>query len=87
MHEFLSTKFRHNPGMDPHITLYLFKHRDPWFEVSDLKKRVEVQAKNINQTERTCKELWDIVDFMTEKANRLSKNRIKKREKGGCRGP
>ena len=57
--------------MAPHITLYLFEHRDPRLEVSDLKHRLVEQAKHLNQMEKTCKELRARVDSLTEKANRI----------------
>ena len=40
MDDFLRTQLLQHPEVDPHITVYLFEHRAPWFEVSDLKKRV-----------------------------------------------
>ena len=59
--------------MDPHITLYFFEHSYPWVEVSYLEQRVEAQAKTLNKMEKTCKELRDRVDLITEKVNILGK--------------
>ena len=73
MHDFLRTQLRQHPKMAPHITLYLFEHGAPRVEVSALKQRVEAQAKNINQTEKTCNKLRARVDSLTDKANKISK--------------
>ena len=70
---FLQTELLQNTEVDPHINLYLFEHRAPRVEVSDLKQRVEAQAKTLNKMEKTRKELWARVDLLTEKANILSK--------------
>ena len=72
MNDFLRTQFRQHPEVAPHIKLYLFEHRAPRVEVSDLKQRVEAQDKNLNQTGKTCKELQARVGLLTEKSNRLS---------------
>ena len=45
MHDFLQTQFLHHPEVDPYITIYLFKHRDPRVEVYNLKQRVEAKEK------------------------------------------
>ena len=73
MDEFLQTQFRQHPEVDPHITLYLFKHRAPQVEVSALKQRVEAQSKALNKMEKTCKELRDRFYSLTDKANKLIK--------------
>ena len=57
MDDFLWTQFYQHPEVAPHITLYLFEHRSPWFEVSALKQILEAQVKTLNQMEKTCKEL------------------------------
>ena len=69
----MGTQFRQHPEVDPHTTLYLFEHRPPQVEVLALKHIVEAQDKDLNKMEKTCKELWARVDFLMEKANRLSK--------------
>ena len=50
---FFRTQFFQYPEMYPHITLYLFENRSIQVEVSDLKHKVEVQAKTLNQMEKT----------------------------------
>ena len=60
-------KSRQNPEVDTHITLYMFEHRDHRVEVLGLKQIVDAQAKTLNQIEKTCKELWAIVDTLTDK--------------------
>ena len=73
MGDFLWTQFCHHPEVEPHITFYLFEHRNPWVEVLALKQRVEAKAKNLSQMENTCKELRSRVDSLTAKGNRLRK--------------
>ena len=41
MDGFLQTQLHQHMEVAPDIKLYLFEHRDPRFEVSDLKHRVE----------------------------------------------
>ena len=77
MENLLGSQLRQHLEVAPHITLYLFKHRALRVEVVSLKQKVEVQAKNINQMEKTCKELRSRVYLLTDKANRLSNNRIR----------
>ena len=40
-------------------------------EVSASKQGVEVHAKNLNQTENTCKEILPRIDYIIDKDNRL----------------
>ena len=73
MYDLLRTQFCQHPEVAPHIMLYLFEHITPLVEMSALKQIVESQPKNINKTEKTCKELRTKVDSLTEKTNRLIK--------------
>ena len=73
MEKFLWEKFRHNPEVASHITLYIFKHWAPKVEVAELRKKVELQYNMISHMEKTCKELQLRVDYLTDKENRLGK--------------
>ena len=69
--EFLHAQFWQHPEVDHHITLYMFDHRAPSFEVVALRQKVYIQSLTTTQMENTFKELWSNVDFLTDKSNRL----------------
>ena len=73
IYDFLRMQLRRHLEVAPHITLYFFEHRAACFEMSDLKQRVETQAKPLNQTEKTFKYLWARVDYLIEKFNIIGK--------------
>ena len=54
--------------------------------MSALKQIVEAQAKTHNTMDNICKELWDRVDFLTEKENILSKKKDKGKGEGRYEG-
>ena len=78
MDDFLWKQLFQHPEVASYITLYLFGHIDPRFEVSYLKHRLEAQDKTLNKMQNTCRELRAIMDQMTEKANRISKKQDKR---------
>ena len=73
MDDLLRKQLHQQQEVDPHIMLYCFEHIAPWVELSALKQRVEAQAKTLDQMENKCTELWDRVDSLKEKVNRLGK--------------
>ena len=82
MEHFLRNQLRQHPEVSPHINMYMFEHKAPLVEVSELNQKVEAQTKTLSQTEKTCRELWPRFDSLTEKANNLGRNRMRWRVRG-----
>ena len=58
MDEFIQAQFFHHQEVSPHITLYLFDHRDPIYKLQAVRQKVEAQKMFVAQLKNMFKEIY-----------------------------